>query len=44
MIAVAAQWAANYFTSSAYPMMMEVSGAMTYSFYGIMSLFSALFV
>lgn len=43
-IAVAAQWAANYFISSTYPMMMEVSGAMTYSFYGIMSLLSALFV
>ncbi|WP_026679493.1 D-xylose transporter XylE [Fictibacillus gelatini] len=43
-IAVAAQWAANYLISSTYPMMMEYSGAMTYSFYGIMSVLSALFV
>lgn len=43
-IAVAAQWAANYFISSTYPAMMEVSGGMTYSFYGIMSLLSALFI
>ncbi|MBC8005967.1 MAG: D-xylose transporter XylE [Verrucomicrobia bacterium] len=43
-IAVAAQWAANYFISSTYPAMMELSGGMTYSFYGIMSLLSFLFV
>lgn len=43
-IAVAAQWAANYFISSTYPMMMEYSGAMTYGFYGVMSVLSALFV
>src|SRR5512133_1407392 len=43
-IAVAAQWAANYFISSTYPAMMELSGGMTYSFYGLMSLLSFLFV
>ncbi|WP_347548622.1 D-xylose transporter XylE [Pseudalkalibacillus hwajinpoensis] len=43
-IAVAAQWAANYFISSTYPMMMELSGGLTYSFYGIMSILSAIFV
>nr|WP_267893622.1 D-xylose transporter XylE [Virgibacillus senegalensis] len=43
-IAVAAQWAANYFISSTYPSMMEFSGGLTYSFYGIMSVVSALFV
>ncbi len=43
-IAVAAQWAANYFISSTYPAMMEFSGAMTYGFYGLMSVLSALFV
>ncbi|OJE26528.1 D-xylose transporter XylE [Bacillus pacificus] len=43
-IAVAAQWAANYFISSTYPMMMEYSGGLTYSFYGLMSVLSALFV
>ncbi|MDO6656952.1 D-xylose transporter XylE [Anaerobacillus sp. 1_MG-2023] len=43
-IAVAAQWAANYLISSTYPMMMEVSGGLTYSFYGIMSILSAIFV
>lgn len=43
-LAVAAQWAANYFISSTYPMMMEVSSGMTYLFYGIMSILSALFV
>lgn len=43
-IAVAAQWAANYFISSTYPMMMEFSGGLTYSFYGLMSVLSALFV
>jgi MFS transporter, SP family, xylose:H+ symportor len=43
-IAVAAQWAANYFISSTYPAMMEFSGGLTYSFYGIMSLLSAVFV
>lgn len=43
-IAVAAQWAANYFISSSYPMMMEVSGGMTYTFYGVMSILSAVFV
>lgn len=43
-IAVAAQWAANYFISSTYPAMMEFSGGLTYSFYGLMSLLSFIFV
>jgi SP family xylose:H+ symportor-like MFS transporter len=43
-IAVAAQWAANYFISSTYPVMMEYSGALTYGFYGLMAILSALFV
>jgi MFS transporter, SP family, xylose:H+ symportor len=43
-IAVSAQWAANYFISSTYPMMMEYSGGLTYGFYGLMSVLSALFV
>lgn len=43
-IAVAAQWAANYFISSTYPAMMEYSGTLTYGFYGLMSVLSAIFV
>ncbi|WP_082233237.1 D-xylose transporter XylE [Halobacillus massiliensis] len=43
-VAVAAQWAANYFISSTYPVMMEFSGGLTYMFYGLMSILSALFV
>jgi len=43
-IAVAAQWAANYFISSTYPAMMEFSGGVTYCFYGVMSLLSFVFV
>lgn len=43
-IAVAAQWAANFFISSTYPPMMEFSGAMTYGFYGVMSVLSMVFV
>jgi SP family xylose:H+ symportor-like MFS transporter len=43
-IAVAAQWAANYLISSTYPPMMEFSGGLTYGFYGLMSVLSALFV
>lgn len=43
-IAVASQWAANYFISSTYPAMMEFSGGATYMFYGIMSVLSAVFV
>jgi len=43
-IAVAAQWAANYLISSTYPPMMEFSGGMTYGFYGLMSVLSAIFV
>lgn len=43
-IAVAAQWASNYFISSTYPAMMEFSGGLTYLFYGAMSILSAVFV
>lgn len=43
-IAVAAQWFANYLISSTYPPMMEFSGGMTYGFYGLMAVLSALFV
>ena len=43
-IAVAAQWAANYFISSTYPLMMEFSGGVTYGFYGVMSILSFIFV
>jgi SP family xylose:H+ symportor-like MFS transporter len=43
-VAVMAQWAANYLISSTYPVMMEFSGALTYGFYGAMSLLSFLFV
>jgi SP family xylose:H+ symportor-like MFS transporter len=43
-IAVAAQWAANYLISSTYPPMMKFSGGMTYCFYGLMALISAIFV
>lgn len=43
-IAVTAQWAANFLISSTYPPMMDFSSAMTYGFYGTMSVLSALFV
>lgn len=43
-IAVAAQWAANYLISSTYPIMMEYSSGLTYGFYGLMSVLSAIFV
>jgi SP family xylose:H+ symportor-like MFS transporter len=43
-VAVVAQWAANYLISSTYPAMMEFSGGMTYGFYGLMSVLSAIFV
>jgi SP family xylose:H+ symportor-like MFS transporter len=43
-IAVAAQWAANYFISSTYPAMLEFSGGLTYCFYGLMSILSFIFV
>ncbi|MBN2773281.1 MAG: D-xylose transporter XylE, partial [Prolixibacteraceae bacterium] len=43
-VAVAAQWAANYFISSTYPAMMELSSGGTYFFYGIMSILSLIFV
>ncbi|MEJ8765464.1 D-xylose transporter XylE [Oceanobacillus sp. HCA-5259] len=42
--AVAAQWAANFFISSTYPPMIEFSGPLTYGFYGLMSVLSAIFV
>ncbi|RLL47045.1 D-xylose transporter XylE [Oceanobacillus piezotolerans] len=42
--AVAAQWAANFFISSTYPPMIEFSGPLTYGFYGLMSIISAIFV
>jgi len=43
-IAVAAQWTANYVISSTYPPMMEYSSTLTYAFYCLMALLSALFV
>ncbi len=43
-IAVAAQWAANYFISATYPAMMEFSSGGTYWFYGVMSIISFFFV
>lgn len=43
-VAVAAQWAANFFISSTYPPMMEFSSGGTYLFYGLMSVLSAFFV
>lgn len=43
-VAVAAQWAANYFISSTYPAMMEFSSGLTYCFYGLMSVVSFFFV
>ena len=43
-VAVAAQWAANYFISSTYPAMMEFSSGGTYWFYGTMSVLSLIFV
>ncbi len=43
-VAVAAQWAANYFISSTYPAMMEFSSGGTYWFYGVMSIISFFFV
>jgi len=43
-VAVAAQWAANYFISSTYPAMMEFSSSVTYWFYGAMSILSFFFV
>lgn len=43
-VAVAFQWFANYLISSTYPAMMEFSSGMTYGFYGLMAVISALFV
>lgn len=43
-VAVVAQWTANYLISSTYPSMMEFSSGMTYGFYGLMSVLSAIFV
>lgn len=42
--AVAAQWAANFLISSTYPSMIDFSGPLTYGFYGLMSVLSAIFV
>jgi SP family xylose:H+ symportor-like MFS transporter len=43
-VAVMAQWAANFLISSTYPPMIEFSGALTYGFYCVMAVLSALFV
>ena len=43
-VAVAFQWLANYLISSTYPAMMEFSSGLTYGFYGLMAVISALFV
>lgn len=43
-IAVSVQWLANFTITAFYPYMMEVSGAMTYGFYGLMCVLSGLFV
>ena len=43
-IAVMAQWIANFLISSTFPAMREFSTPMTYGFYGVMALLSALFV
>lgn len=43
-VAVVAQWAANYFISSTSLPMMEFSTALTYGFYGLMSILSFFFV
>jgi SP family xylose:H+ symportor-like MFS transporter len=43
-VAVAFQWFANYLISSTYPAMMEFSSGMTYGFYGLMAVVSAIFV
>ena len=43
-IAVAAQWAANYFISSTFPPMVELSSTVAYAFYGTMAVISAIFV
>jgi len=43
-VAVMAQWAANYFISSTSLPMMEFSTALTYGFYGLMSILSFFFV
>ena len=43
-IAVAVQWLANFTITAFYPYMMEISGAMTYGFYGLMCVLSGLFV
>lgn len=43
-ISVACQWISNYLISSTYPAMMEFSGGLTYGFYGLMAVISALFV
>lgn len=43
-IAVSVQWLANFTITAFYPYMMEVSGAMTYGFYGLMCVLSGIFV
>ena len=43
-VAVAFQWFATSLISCTYPAMMEFSGGMTYGFYGLMAVLSALFV
>lgn len=42
--AVAAQWLSNFFISSTYPAMIDFSGPLTYGFYGLMCVISAIFV
>ena len=43
-VAVAFQWIANYLISSTFPFMVGSSAWLTYGFYGLMSIISALFV
>lgn len=43
-VAVAFQWIANYLISSTFPFMVGASAWLTYGFYGLMSVLSALFV
>lgn len=43
-VAVAAQWAANYFVSSTYHFVMDYSEALIYGIYGVMSVLSFIFV
>ena len=43
-VAAAFLWLANYRSPSTYPAMRELSGGVTYGFYGLMALLSAFFV